>query len=163
MHAVNAGDPLKAEPRPSIASDAGSLELRQFKPTHEALGILVDYLAKAPPFRDFTVGELVIALKHQLARGHHVCAFRGELLVGYCGWLNTNSDIGERWMDGKGELKPVADNADAAALTIVRSDAADALTPMIRAIRGMNKGKRIFFRRDYSEGGKRKRQTVLNV
>ena len=141
-----------------------ALELRQFKPSFETLGILIDYLGKSPPFKDIATGEFVLALKHQIADGHHVCAFRGDRLVGYCGWLETTSEIGERWRSGQASLLSVApERADAAALTTVRSDEPDVLAPMIRAIRTMNKGKRIFFRRDYAEDKPRKRQTVLNV
>lgn len=140
------------------------LELRQFRPSHETLGILIDYLAKTAPFRDIPSGEFVRSLKHQIADRHHVCAFRGDRLVGYCGWLETTVALGEKWRDGAGELKSVpSDKADAAALTTVRADEASALTPMIRAIRTMNKGRRIFFRRDYDDDKRTKRRTVLNV
>ena len=144
---------------------AVGLEVRQFKPTHEALGILVNYLSATPPFENFRVRDFIRALKHQIAKGHHVCAFRNEKLVGYCGWLCTTSEAGEKWMNGGEDLKPVPDEeADAAALTIVRADEADVLQPMIRALRKIGKGKRIFFRRDYeADGQAQKRRTVLNV
>jgi hypothetical protein len=140
------------------------LELRQFTSSYESLGILIDYFAKTPPFARLTVAEFVIALKHQLAHGHHFCAFRGDRLVGYCGWLWTTREIGERWMRGDGELKSVAtENVDSAALTVVRADDPAALPLMIRALRERGKGKRIFFRRDYAESSRpQRRQSVLN-
>lgn len=151
--------------RNAAAGETTGLEIRQFKPTYESFGILVDYIAATPPFDRFRVRDLIRALKHQLARGHHVCAFRNEKLVGYCGWLYTTSEAGEKWMNGGEDLKPVPDEeADAAALTIVRADEADVLQPMIRALRKIGKGKRIFFRRDYeADGQAQKRRTVLNV
>ena len=98
--------------------------------------ILIDYLGRSPPFKDIPTGEFVLALKHQIADGHHVCAFRGDRLVGYCGWLETTVAIGEKWKRGEGELRSVAgDKVSAAALTVMRSDVPDALTPMIRTIR----------------------------
>lgn len=152
----------------SISADVGSppskgIEVRQFRPGHESFGIIVDYLGLSPPFDGFAAGKLLIALKHQVAHRHHVCAFRDDRLVGYCGWLYTTLAVGEAWLKGAGDLTPVDEaKADAAALTIVRADHPDALRPMIRAIREIGKGKRIFFRRDY-EGRGRKRQSVLNV
>lgn len=151
--------------RPAAEEGGGELELRQFLPTHESLGILVEYLGAKPPFDAHRTGAFVSALKHQLARRHHLAAFRGERLVGYCGWLYVTTEMGERWLARQGELKPVPEaQADAAALTIVRADEDGVTLPMMRAIRRIGAGKRIFFRRDY-EGETRpaKRQTVLNV
>jgi hypothetical protein len=147
----------------SDASSPAAIEIRQFKPGFESFGIVVDYLGKTPPFDGYAAGKLVIALKHQIAHGHHVCAFRADRLIGYCGWLYTTKAVGEAWLNGSGELKPVADaEADAAALTIVHFDDRDALRPMIRAIREIGKGRRIFFQRDY-QPGREKRQSVTNV
>lgn len=141
------------------------LEIRRFAASYESLGILLDYLGSTAPFETYRVRSFLPAVKHQLAKGYHVAAFRGEELVGYCGWLYTTTEIGERWLAHAGELKPMPEEeADAAALTIVRVDERPALAPMIRSIRRIGAGKRIFFRRDYGGANPRqKRQTVLNT
>jgi hypothetical protein len=145
----------------ALADEQPGLQVRQFRPGYESFGVVVDYLAKCSPFDRLPAGELVTAVKHQVGHGHHVCAFRGERLVGYCGWLYTTVAIGEGWLAGRNELKSV-DEGEAAALTLVRAEAPEVLRPMIRAVRRIGKGRRIFFRRDY-EGRGQKRRTVLNV
>src|SRR5215210_7506767 len=85
---------------------SSAYQLRQFTQSYEALGILIDFVGGKKPFDRFEVRSLLPALKHQLANGHHICAFRGELLVGYCGWLPITDDVGERWLKRTGELIP---------------------------------------------------------
>jgi hypothetical protein len=108
---------------------------------------------------------LVTALKYQIANGHHVSAFRGETLIGYCGWLSIASAHGELWIRDTADLTPVSpDRADAVALTIVRVDEPPAVRPLIRACRILEPGKRVFFKRDYVDGAHAtRRNTVMNV
>ena len=142
------------------ASD--SVEIRKFMPSYESFGLVMSYLAAVEPFSQFRVGSLTKAVRYQLGKGNHVCAYRDDMLIGYCGWLYVTSEMGERWMRHEGELRPVRDEeADAAALTIVRVDEPALLLRIIRETRRLNKGRRVFFRRDY-DGGVRKRQTVMN-
>src|SRR5262249_42214719 len=110
-------------------------------------------------------GVLVSALQDQLLLQHHFCALRGKTLIGYCGWMLTTQEIGERWMRANGPLNPVPDDrADAGALTIVRANDPKVLRRLIRATRNQNPGIRVFLRREYSDGLKGVRQTtVLNV
>lgn len=144
-------------------TDGAAYQTRRFVPSYEALGIVVDFLTRQAQFGEFRAAKLVIAVKQQIATGNHVCAFRGERLIGYAGWLNISTEMGERWLERQGELKPVPNEvADAAALTIVQVEDPRVLSTLIRAVRRINKGKRVFFRRDY-QGRKQKRQTVLNV
>jgi hypothetical protein len=139
-------------------------QIRRFKPGFDALGILVDFLTRAPPFDSFRAGPFVTALKHQLARGHHVSAFRGEALVGYCGWLPITSALGERWLAGEAELEPAeAERSDAVALTIVRVEDRAALRPLIRASRKLEAGKPVYFRRDYANARARRWNRVANL
>jgi hypothetical protein len=144
---------------------AGSYQLRRFKPSFEAVGILIDFLSRKAPFDQFRAGPLVTALKYQIVNSHHVSAFRGEALIGYAGWLQITSAHGELWLQDKVDLKPVSlDRADAVALTIVRVDEPAAVRPLIRACRILEPGKRVFFKRDYAETTPAtRRNTVMNV
>ena len=113
--------------------DLGEVEIRMFHSSYEAFGLVIDYLAAVEPFSKFRAGVLVKAVRYQLGKGNHVCAYRGETLVGYCGWLHITSAMGERWMNHQGELTPVpAAEADAAALTTVRVDEPALLLRIIR-------------------------------
>ena len=145
--------------------DPGGFQMRRFTPSFEALGIVVDFLSRKAPFEQFRAGHLVTALKHQIAQGHHVCAFRGEVLVGYCGWLQVTCELGELWLLDQAELKPIPpERADAVALTLVRIDEPAAVRPLIRACRTLEPGKRVFFRRDYADGlHATRRNAVMNV
>jgi hypothetical protein len=149
----------------SSQQDSGGYEMRRFTPSFEALGIVVDFLSRKAPFDQFRAGHVVTALKHQIAQGHHVCAFRGEVLVGYCGWLQVTCELGELWLLDQAELKPVPpERADAVALTLVRVDEPAAVRPLIRACRRLEPAKRVFFRRDYANGLQpTRRNTVMNV
>ena len=132
---------------------AGSYEIRLFKPGFDALGIVVDFVTRTPPFEHFDAGVLVAALKFQLAYGEHMSAFRGETLVGYFGWLPITRVIGEAWLAGTAKLVPVEPaRADAVALTVVRVADPAALPSLVRAMRKRGSGKFVYFRRDYLGG-----------
>jgi hypothetical protein len=149
----------------SSQQDTGRYQIRQFTPSFEALGIVIDFLSRKPPFDRFRAGHLVTALKYQIAQGRHVCGFRGETLIGYCGWLQVTCELGQQWLLEQAELEPVApDRADAVALTLVRVDEPAAVRPLIRACRTIERGKRVFFRRDYTDGWHAaRRNSVMNI
>jgi hypothetical protein len=141
-------------------------QFRRFAPSFEALGIVVDFLSREAPYDEFRAGKLVTALKHQVMHGHHVCAFRGEKLVGYCGWLPISEELGTLWVAGKAELTPVPpDRADAVALTTIRVDDPKVLHPLIRACRKLHYGKRVFYlgRRLYAgQRSPQRRESIFN-
>lgn len=150
----------------SAPPDPVPYQLRQFKPSFEAVGILVDFLSRKPPFDRFQAGALVTTLKYQVTHGFHVSAFRGETLVGYCGWLRIMANEGDRWVQERGDLRPApSDRADAVALDIVRVDEPGAVRPLIRACRRLEAGKRVFFKRDYFGVTHHvsRRNTVMNL
>ena len=150
----------------SSQQDSDEFQFRRFTPSFEALGIVVDFLSREAPYDEFRAGKLVTALKHQVMHGHHVCAFREEELVGYCGWLPISEELGTLWVEGKAELAPVApDRADAIALTAIRVDDPRVLRPLIRASRKLLYGKRAFYLgRVFHDGGRspQRRESVLN-
>ena len=132
---------------------AGSYEIRLFKPGFDALGIVVDFITRTPPFAHFHAGALVDALKFQIVHGEHVSAFRGETLVGYFGWLPITRVVGEAWLVGAAELTAVESaRADAVALTVVRVADPASLPSLVRAMRKRGPGKFVYFRRDYAGG-----------
>jgi hypothetical protein len=148
-----------------LPGEQGQYKIRRFKPSFEAVGIVVDFLSREAPFDRFGAGPLVTALKYQIVNGHHVSAFRGEALIGYCGWLRINHADGELWLADKADLTPLAgDRADAVALTIVRVDEPAAVRPLIRACRILEPRKRVFFKRDYAQATHAaRRNTVMNI
>jgi hypothetical protein len=150
--------------RDPVVHEAMSYEFRRFVPSYEALGILLDFLVLAPPFDGMRAGKLLPALRHQIANGHHIAAFRGETLVGYAGWLPITEAMGEAWRRGAGELAPAEPGTDdAVALTTVRTEEPAVLLPLIRACRKQEPGKRVYINRDYTESARpQRRNAVLN-
>jgi hypothetical protein len=143
---------------------AGSYEIRIFKPGFDALGIVVDFVTRTPPFDRFPAGALVAALKFQIAHGEHVSAFRGETLVGYFGWLPITRAVGEAWLAGKAELAAVESaRADAVVLTVARVADPAALPSLVRALRKRGSGKFVYFRRDYLGGPRAHRRGVFEL
>jgi hypothetical protein len=138
------------------------MEIRNLKPGFAALGVVMDFLARDQPFANFKAGDLLAAVTYQLSLGHHVAGFENSRLVAYCGWITTSTAGGEAWLHGKGGLTmaPV-ETGDAVALTVVKVLQDKQVLPMIRACRDRNKGKRVFFKRDYAVGDKLSRKSAV--
>jgi hypothetical protein len=140
------------------------MDIRNLKPGFAALGVVTDFLARDLPFANFKAGDLLAAITYQLSLGHHCAGFDNNRLVAYCGWITTSTAGGEAWLQGKGGLNIVpVETGDAVALTIVKVLHDKQVLPMIRACRDRNKGKRVFFKRDYAVGDRLSRKSaVLN-
>jgi hypothetical protein len=135
---------------------SGGHEIRQLRPTHESLGLLVSFLSRTAPFSEFRSGVLVRALQQQLERRHHACLLTDGRFAGYCGWLLTSREIGEKWLNGEAELSSVPDRlADTVACTIVFCPDRRHVLPLIREARDRNPGRLAVFKRSRS-GGDRK-------
>ena len=121
-----------SEQATSQAVHAEDYRVCRLKPNAETFGAVIDFLARVKPFSEFRAGALTSAVRDQLLLQHHICAMRGPTLIGYCGWLLTSQEIGERWLHEQGSLDPVADDrADAGALTIVRAEDPKVLRKLI--------------------------------
>ena len=152
--------------QPAVIQEVRTEDYRvcRLKPTAEAFGAVIDFLARVKPFSEFRAGVLAGAVKDQLQHQHHVCALRGTTLIGYCGWILFTEEMGERWLRDQAPFEPVPDDrANAGALTIVCASDPKVVRRLIRATRERNPGRRVFLRREYSEGHKPVKQTtVLN-
>jgi len=138
------------------------VEIRKLKPGFEALGVLIDFLAREPPYAQLRAGDLLAAVTYQLSHGLHFAGFEKNRIVAYCGWLTTSAERAEAWLQGKGRLdhvEPVA--SDAVALTVVKISNQEHVLPMIRACRDGNKGKRVFFKRDYGAPERQSRKAAV--
>lgn len=141
--------------------EADETVFRQLKPSMEALGLIVTFVAREPPFSEHRAGNLIRAVKYQLSSRNHVCLLRQETLLGYCGWLPITTSDGEKWLRDETLLRPAAPAAaNALALTIVSVASGEHLLPIIRACRNLHPNQRVFFKR---EGADRSRKaTVVN-
>jgi len=140
-------------------------QVRRCVANAEAFGAIIDFLTRVKPFSQVAAGQLASIVRDQLKHQHHVCAMRGNTIIGYCGWVLVTPESGEQWLRDQGPLRPVPEaGATAGALTLVRADDPKVLRRLIRVTRDLNPGRRVFLRRDYSDGSKTSRLTsVLNV
>ena len=135
----------------------------RLKPSNEALGTVVAYLAREAPFSAYRSGRLVTAVKYQLSSRNHVCLLSDDVLLAYAGWLPITQVVGEQWMRDEATLAPVeTEQADAVALTVVSVTSKEYLIPLIRACRKLNPGLRVFFKRETGAAGRTRKANVLN-
>lgn len=127
--------------------------------------MVIDFLAESDVFSNFEIGTLSGVIRRQLKDGNNLAAICDNQIVGYAGWLHTNENTGEEWMENRAILRPLpAAEADAAALTVVAVSDPKATPRLMRGARELNKGKRVFFKRGYDGVVKQGRKNnVLNI
>jgi hypothetical protein len=147
--------------------DAEKPRILQLPSSFDALGAVLDFLAVDKVFGAMPSSELVMLVKHQLARKCQICALRGKVMVGYCGWVLMTKETGDRWFRGEvgqyGLPTAPPDRADAAALTIVRILEPNLVLPLMRECRRLNPGVRVYIRREYGDSKKPRRQSYVRV
>ncbi len=131
--------------------------IRQLKPTMEALGVVLSFICRSPPYAEFRAAKIIKAVQHQLSTGCHVCLIEDERLVAYAGWLPVDETEAERWIEVDINLHPVPSAmTDAAALTIVSVRSSREIPQLIRACRQQASQGKIYFKRNYAGGRVRK-------
>lgn len=139
-----------------------ALAFGQIPPTYESLGLVVDMLAESSSFDAFEFGSLARTLTAQLRDRHHLCAFVGSSLVGYCGFMPVTSEVAERWRLGQGLLEPcAAATIDAMALTVVAVRQKRALWPMIGFLRKAFPNVQVYFKRSYGHATRPSRKSTV--
>ncbi len=132
------------------STDLAHAVILQLHSSFEAFGVVCDYLSRIEPFSRYEVGHFSTIIRHQVRGGHHLIAMRGQVVVGYAGWLLTTTEIGDLWQQNLGKLTPVADHlSNAAALTVVTSLEKRVIARLIRGARTLNPNKRVYFKRQY--------------
>lgn len=133
--------------------------------TPQSLGLVVDYVSDKEPFASYRVRPLIRVLRKQLSQQYNLAALDGEKLVGYLGWAICTEASAEAWLNASGPLVHSApDDVAVAVLTSVISDSKDATRRMIRGARELNKGRVVYFARDYEAGGvEQRRMKVRNA
>jgi hypothetical protein len=144
----------------------GKARLVGLPPTKESLGAVLHFLSVDKTFGSKPLAGVVSEIRLQLKNKWHLCAIRDNRLVGYCGWVFTTTEIAEKYI--KGEPPPrtnvPSEPADTPVLTIVCIPERQLVLPMVRAMRKLGQGKRVFFRREYFNPTKPKRvNSVINV
>lgn len=143
---------------------AHATKIVSLAPSVEAFGLAMDYLSRHSPFADYSVRSLAVAVRTQLQCRQNLAAINGDEIVGYIGWLITNETCARQWLEHDGPLMQEGNPLSrAAALTIVVSGSSDVTRRLIRGARELNKGVRVYFKRDYPGEAKHpKKANVLN-
>jgi hemolysin-activating ACP:hemolysin acyltransferase len=127
-----------------------------------ALGVAVELMFRCKPFSDFKFGPMVSVIRGEILRGHYLIAYRGNLPVGYIGWAECSQEIAERWMrEGYSLSYDECKSGDCCVLITVVSSATDTTAALIRASRQRYPNRRIYFKREYP-GGKKRKSCVFN-
>lgn len=135
----------------SAAQAAAPVQLVRLERNFYSLGLVLDFLAGSAVFGDFTLRQVMKVVRFQIDRGWNVCALDGKRVLGYSGWMEIPEAMGQLWLAGLGELRPLPPGAeaDAFAVTVVAAETPEILRRVIRHTREQNKGRRAFFRRSY--------------
>jgi len=148
-------EPPAYEPDPSLT-------IVQLTTTYEAFGLIVDFLSRIKPFSEFEISNLCGVIRNQLKDSHHLVAMAGKEIVGYAGWLRTPTAEAEAWTEGRAILRPsYGPTADAAVLTVFAVTDTAAIPRLIRGARELNKGTRVFFKREFTASSPTPRKAVV--
>jgi hypothetical protein len=158
-----AADEPDQTPEPPTAS-GGAISIIHLNRSFEAFGLVMDFLSRVEPFSTFEVETLANVIRMQLRDSFHLAAMQGNVMIGYAGWLRTTTAEANAWTEGRGIL--LARNgpeADAAALTVFAVTDPEATRRLITGARELNKGVRVFFKRELTASGTIPRKaSVLN-
>ena len=124
------------------------------------LGMLCEFVSRFPPFNDYEFGALVQTLLYQLETGSHMIAGRDDRIVGYLGWICTTREIAEAWIKMDAKLEHVPDKIDAVAVTVLCTEDARYILPLIKHAKTLNKGHSVYWKRHFIDGRVSKKRTV---
>jgi hypothetical protein len=145
-----------------VADDFQILRLRG---SYEVFGVVLDFLAGMEPFRRYEFGALARAVQKQLHDGEHLAAMTRGRMIGYAGWLPSTEAIARRWLDGDGEIAPLARGVvpDTAIVTIVAAGERRVAFALGVRLVSINTYPRIFYKRDYAATGRTPRKRVVEL
>lgn len=118
--------------------------------SYGTLGAVLDLLSRHPPFAQYRLDRIAVAVRRQLDQGHNLAALAEDgRLFGYVGWAHALEASLENWVAGRGPLKLASRPTGAVALTVVISAGADCIPALIGEARRRNRGVRVYFKRTY--------------
>jgi hemolysin-activating ACP:hemolysin acyltransferase len=135
------------------------------KDSCRALGMAVSFLMTEPSFARLPFGAWTSVLIGQINRKHYLFAVKGNRVVGFVGWHQTDEAGAERWLAGKDELRNGgAPAGDCLLINAWKSTSADVNAFLINELRGFGSAaglRRIYAKRFYPDG--RVRRVKLNA
>ena len=116
-----------------------------------AYGLVVKYIARFEPFTKLEFGPVANSLLYQVMNNCNLGAIRGDDLVAYLGWIRTNDEDAQKWLEGRGNLQPDA-LGTAVAINVFASDDPKNILHMIRYAKKSEPGLTVYWKRFYQDG-----------
>ena len=129
-----------------------SLTFERVPSSPYSLGMVSEFVARFPPFKDFEFGTMIKTLLYQLETGSHLAAGLDDRLVGYVGWISTTAEIAEAWLNQDAKLQPASGNIDAVAVTILATEEARYAHALIKQAKLLNPNYSVYWKRYFSDG-----------
>lgn len=142
--------------------DAAEYRIEMLPGSFEAFGMVLDLLARHPPFSDWPLSRLGPPIRTQLRQQRQLAALTTtNELIAYAGWTPTLRASAELWIENRGPLRVLESGHDAMAMTIVVSTEASVTKALMRHARDLNPGARWFFKRSYGQQLREPRKAAL--
>lgn len=130
--------------------DKPQYRIERLSGSYESLGMVLDLLARHPPFSDSPLNQLAQTVRKQLKSGRQVAALSpSNDLLAYAGWVPTLRASAELWVEDRGPLAVLSKGHDAMAMTIVVSAQPAVTAALLRRARDLNPDMRWYFKRSY--------------
>jgi hypothetical protein len=149
------------ETEPETAGPRAALAFRRIPYSPFSLGLVANFVSLWPPFDHYEFGIMMTSLRYQLEHQTHVAADLDDRLVAYLGWLKTSRTIAEAWLKDDGALKPATFDADAVAVTILATQSAEHILPMLREAKRVSGGVPVYWKRYYVDGRPTMKRAVV--
>lgn len=118
-----------------------------------AYGLVVKYIAQFDPFKRLEFGPIANSLLYQIRNNCNLGAIRGDDIVAYLGWVRTNEETAQKWLEEEGNLIPDA-LGTVVAINVFAADDPTEILPMIRYAKKIEPGLNVFWKRFYQDGRK---------
>ncbi len=95
---------------------------------------IAELVSQHPPFNQYGFAAMLSTLSSQLVHKSHICVTREDKLVGYAGWMLTNSTVINNWLDNNEDPIPDWDHPEAALVNVLVSNDRKAIAQLVRGI-----------------------------
>lgn len=139
--------------------------VRQGSFTFENYTKAILLVAKYQPFYDLQFGAVAKRIETELLNRTCLLAFDDEQLIGYCGWVLTNKERADRWIQKKSQLPLHDESGDSAIITHVVTDAPEEnlFKRYLVLFRSLLSGKKIYRLKVFNDGRNEIRRRPITV
>ncbi|KEQ17208.1 cytochrome P450 [Endozoicomonas numazuensis] len=95
---------------------------------------IANLVSQHPPFSQYGFAAMLSTLSSQLQHKSHICVTKDDQLVGYAGWMLTNTTAITNWLNNNEDPVPDWDHPEAALVNITVSNERKAIAQLVRGI-----------------------------